>query len=347
MRKKGVLKSSALFFGDRMHWLVRTDIDLLLKEIDIRIKFCVFLGYRLSCSAIAIDFSSYPRHVCAMQTLIELLEKTTAFFAKKGVEHARLNAELLFAHVLRCKRLDLYLQFERPIAEATLDALRPLVKRRGQREPLQYIVGNAPFGELTLKVDKRVLIPRPETEEFVEHLLRMGAADAEPATILDLGTGSGAIALALAQRFAAAQVTALDVSDEALAVARENAALNGLNGRVTWLQADWFVDLAQQFTWIVANPPYLTEREWAAAAPEVKDYEPKGALVAADEGMADLMAILTAATKHLHPGGCVALETGLAHHRELAKQAEELGYASYRSLQDIHGHDRFFMAWAA
>lgn len=278
-----------------------------------------------------------------MQTLIEVLHKTAEFFARKGVEHPRLNAELLFAHVLDCKRLDLYLQFERPMAEATLDALRPLVRRRGQREPLQYIVGSQPFCDLTLQVDARVLIPRPETEEMVEQVVALSGE--KPATILDLGTGSGAIALALAQRFVAVQVTAVDVSRDALAVARENAKLNGLTGRVTFIQADWRTGLQGRFDWIVSNPPYLTEAEWAAAAPEVKDYEPKGALVAADEGLADLFAILAGALDHLNPGGCVALETGIAHHPALATQAEALGYASHRSLQDVHGYNRFFMCW--
>src|SRR5882757_4957498 len=165
-----------------------------------------------------------------MLTVLEIIKRTTEFFDKRGVESARLNAELLIGHALGLKRMQLYLQFERPLTETELEKIRPLVKRRGSREPLQYIMGETDFSGLKLKVDRRALIPRPETERLIELLTQHVATP--PASILDLGTGSGAIALALAKTWPEAAVTAVDKSEEALALARENAEACGLAARV-------------------------------------------------------------------------------------------------------------------
>ena len=298
-----------------------------------------------------------------MQTLIEVLRKTTAYFQNKGIESARLDAELLFANVLNCKRLDLYLRFEEPLPDADLDRLRPLVKRRGQREPLQYILGTVPFLELTLKVGQCVLIPRPETEEWVDQFSRFCGWPPDksaqpvgsehpvtypsPDAILDLGTGSGAIALALAKRFPDAQVVAVDTSVEALELARSNAELNALSERVEFVQSDWWESIqGRRFDWIVANPPYLTAAEWSSAEPEVRDFEPKSALVAADDGLADLKMILRGARYHLKDGGCIALETGIFQHAALHAIAPECMGANVamRSVRDLNGFERVFVA---
>ena len=163
-----------------------------------------------------------------MLNVLEVVKKTSEFFASKGVESPRLNAELLVSHALALGRMQLYLQFERPVSEAELAAIRELVRRRGRREPLQYVIGFTDFCGLRLKTDRRALIPRPETEFLVETLI--ARCEAPPARILDLGTGSGAIALALARAFPLASVTASDSSRDALALAEENAALAGLAG---------------------------------------------------------------------------------------------------------------------
>src|SRR3954471_14665010 len=155
-----------------------------------------------------------------MLTVLEIIKRTTDFFSGKGIESPRLNAELLIGHALGLKRMQLYLQFERPLAEPELEKIRPLVKRRGNREPLQYILGETEFSGVKLKVDSRALIPRPETERLIE--VTMAALSTPPARILDLGTGSGAIALALAKHYPEAKVTAVDRSAAALALAREN-----------------------------------------------------------------------------------------------------------------------------
>ena len=279
-----------------------------------------------------------------MQPLLEILQKTTAYFQQKGIENARLDAELILAHVLELKRLDLYLQFERPLSAAELDAIRPLVARRAKREPLQYILGQTDFHGLVLKCDRRALIPRPETEELVELLVeRLGPKP--PATACDLGTGTGAIALALAAAFPEVTVTAVDASPDALALAAENAAANGLAGSVSFVESDWFDALGgQTFDLIVSNPPYLTMAEWERAAPEVKDWEPQRALAAGADGLDDLRVILQDARNRLNPGGLLALETGIAQHETLAELATEHGYASTESVKDLSKRERFFLA---
>lgn len=279
-----------------------------------------------------------------MLTVLEIIKKTTEFFAGKGIESPRLNAELLIGQALGLKRMQLYLQFERPLAEAELDKIRPLVRRRGLHEPLQYILGETEFHGLRLKVDRRALIPRPETEMLVATLV--AECQPPPARILDLGTGSGAIALALAQSFPEAAVTAVDVSDEALALAAENAATTSLQGRVEWRRSHWFEALPAdaRFDLMVANPPYLSEEEVAQAAQEVRDHEPKGALVAADAGIAELRTIIAGAPRHLVPGGCLALETGIAQHAELLRLAKKAGFPNPESRRDLSGRDRFVVA---
>jgi release factor glutamine methyltransferase len=281
-----------------------------------------------------------------MLTVLEIIKRTTEFFVKRGVESPRLNAELLVGHALGLGRMQLYLQFERPLTEAELESIRPLVKRRGNREPLQYIVGYTEFSGLRLKVDRRALIPRPETEYLVE-LVGQRLAQA-PARILDLGTGTGALALALAKRYPEAAVTAVDQSADALALAGENAAAAGLTGRVRLLVSDWCTALAptEKFQLIVANPPYLTAREVAEATPEVRDHEPHAALVAPDDGCADLERILREARPRLEDGGLLACETGIAQHKRLRESASACGYARTESIKDLTGRDRYVLAFA-
>lgn len=281
-----------------------------------------------------------------MLTVLEIIKRTTEFLAKRGVESPRLNAELLVGHALGLPRMQLYLQFERPLTEVQLEALRPLVKRRGNREPLQYIVGHTEFSGLRLKVDRRALIPRPETEYLVELVTPRLAST--PEAILDLGTGSGALALALAARYPAATVTAVDRSADALALAAENAAATGLADRVRFLASDWCAALpaGAGFQLIVANPPYLTAQEVAEATPEVREHEPPAALVAADEGCADLDRILQEARPYLTVGGLLACETGIAQHDRLRARAAGCGYARTESLPDLTGRDRYLLAFA-
>ena len=227
-----------------------------------------------------------------MLTVLEVIKKTTGFFADKGIEHPRLNAELLVGHALGLKRMQLYLKFEQPLTEAELEKIRPMVRRRSVREPVQYILGETEFFGLKLKTDRRALIPRPETERLLEIVVAR-LAGSPPARVLDLGTGCGALALGLATAFPAAVVAAVDSSESALALARENAAALGLAERAKFLQSDWFSALPAGgvFELIVANPPYLSAGETAQAAPEVRDFEPVAALTAGGQGLDELKKI--------------------------------------------------------
>lgn len=278
-----------------------------------------------------------------MLTLLEVIQRTTDFFKKAGIETPRLDAELLLAEVLGLNRMQLYQQFERPLAEGELERIRPLVRRRVKREPLQHILGWVEFFGLRIKVDRRGLIPRPETEELVDLLSGRKPA---PGSILDLGTGSGAIALSLAKAFPQAEVVGVERSPDALQLARENAASNGLEERVTFLKGEWFgaLEPGTRFDWIVSNPPYLTGEEWEMAQPEVRDYEPREALVAPDEGCADLERIQAAAPDYLTPHGLLALETGIDQHPRLRKSALAAGLVQLESLKDMSGRERFFLA---
>jgi release factor glutamine methyltransferase len=280
-----------------------------------------------------------------MPSVLEIIQKSSEFLSARGVESARLNAELLIGHALELKRMQLYLQFERVLTEPELEKIRPLVKRRSQREPLQYIIGTVEFGGLKLKVDRRALIPRPETELLIEKIV--GLCVQPPQSVLDLGTGTGAIALALAKAFSEAQITAVDVSPEALALAAENVLASGFGPRVRLINSAWFKGLQPEdrFELIVSNPPYLTDAETDAAAPEVRGHEPRSALVGGLDGLVDLREIISAASPFLAPGGLLALETGIAQHAELMTLAAAHGFERIESGRDLTGRDRFIFAW--
>ncbi len=283
-----------------------------------------------------------------MITVLEVIKRSTEFLAGKGIEGARLNAEHLVGHALGLARMQLYLQFERPLTETELERIRPLVRRRSLHEPLQYILGEVEFCGLKLKVDRRALIPRPETEHLVELVVEKRKS-APPQTVLELGTGTGAIALALAARYPAAAVTAAEVDAGALALAAENAAANGLDGRVEWVASDWYGALApgRRFDLIVSNPPYLTEAEVAETAPEVRSFEPVGALTPGGDGLAALGQIIAGAPARLVPGGLIALETGIAQHEALRGQVAAAGLQGFESVADLTGRPRYVFARAA
>lgn len=278
-----------------------------------------------------------------MQSLLETLRKAEDFLARKGLPKAKLEAGHLFAGVLGLRRLDLFLQFERLLTADEVERLRAATVRRANREPLQHILGTAPFRNLILKSDRRALIPRPETEELVDLALGLFPAD-QPVRVLDLGTGTGAIALSLAQERPAWKVEAVDASDDALALARENAAALGLADRVAFAKSDWFSAVTDAYDLLVANPPYLTETEVAAAEPEVRLHDPVSALVAPNDGLADLRRILECAPRHLRPGGWVVLETGAEHHPALADISRAAGLVDFQGKPDLSGRPRFWLA---
>ena len=280
-----------------------------------------------------------------MLTVLEIIKRTTEFLAGRGISSPRLNAELLLGHVIGRRRMQLYLEFERPLTAAELDQLRPLVRRRGQQEPLQYILGETEFRGLRLKVDRRVLIPRPETELLVELVHTWAATQPPVLRALDLGTGSGAIAAALATLWTTAAVVAAERCPEALALARENFAALGLEGRIQPVAATWFEGVPPgPYDAIVSNPPDLTAAEVADAAPEVRQHEPRAALEAPEEGLADLRAIIARAPAYLRPGGLLALETGCDHHADLSARLQAAGFQAVEARPDLTGRARFILA---
>ena len=279
---------------------------------------------------------------------LALTRKAAEVFQERGIESARLEAELLLAHVLRMKRLDLYLQFDRPVTEAELETFRAAVRRRLRREPLQYIVGEASFRGLTLAVDRRVLIPRPETEVLAGAVLEWAGALApasEPRTLLDVGTGSGALAIALVAEGGFGSAVATDVSPGVLEVAAANARRAGVADRIVLRCGDLWAALApkERFDAIVSNPPYVAESERAQLAPEVRDWEPAEALFAGADGLGVITALVDGAATRLRPGGLLALEVGLGQATAVAQRVRGAGFADARIVRDLAGRERIVL----
>jgi release factor glutamine methyltransferase len=270
-------------------------------------------------------------------TLLEVLQSTTDYFKKRGVESARLNAEHLVAFVLKRKRIELYLEFERELTEAELAPLRDLVRRRGQGEPLQHLLGTVEFAGRTFLCDKRALVPRPETEQLVE--LIQSKIENRDSTILDVGTGSGVIALSLAAKFPETKVTAIDVSDEALELARENARRIGVEN-VVFSKADLLDGISGTFDLIVANLPYVATRDRPTLSREVLR-DPEVALFGGEAGDEVVRKLIEAAPSHLAPGGLLALELGLGQADDLAAVMAEKNYRDIKTERDFAGVIRF------
>src|SRR6266446_9793697 len=216
-------------------------------------------------------------------TVLEVLQATTAYFKKHNVENPRLNAEHLLAHMLRGKRIELYLEFERKLTEAELGPLRDLVKRRGEGEPLQHLLGTVEFCGHTFLCDKRALVPRPETEQLVELLISNFQFRNPNFRVLDVGTGSGVIVLTLAKEFSQAEISGVDISDDALALARENAKRLGLNQRVRLKKSNLLRDIEGTFDLIVANLPYIAAQDRHILSREVL-HDPEVALFSGGHG---------------------------------------------------------------
>lgn len=272
---------------------------------------------------------------------------TTDYLTEKGFENARLNAELLLAGVLRLKRLDLYLQFDRPLRSEEVASFKERLLRRVRREPLQYIEAQAAFRDLRLHVDGRVLIPRPETELLVQHVLDW-ARGRTALTALDVGTGSGAIALALATEGPFRRVIATDLSADALDVARANHQAVGGAAAVEFRSGSLFDPVpGERFDVIVANPPYVALPERAALDPEVRDWEPAAALFAGAEGLDVLRPLVAAAPGYLRRPGLLALEVGHAQPALVAQMAREANeFAEVGVARDLAGRERFVLAYS-
>lgn len=246
----------------------------------------------------------------APKTLLEVLRAGEVYLRERGVESPRLSMELILAHALALPRLQLYLQFDRPLADHELAGLRDQVRRRGLHEPLAYVLGDVAFHEVTLAIDARALVPRPETEGLVQRAIDRAPRDAR---VLDLGTGSGAIAIALAHARADVTVTAVDASEPALALAAINVARHGVATRVELVQGDWFAAVpGRRFDLLVCNPPYVDPKRPDLLAPDVRRYEPALALFTEPGDPASAYrCILAGAETGLARGAWLLFETGV------------------------------------
>jgi release factor glutamine methyltransferase len=282
----------------------------------------------------------------ATWTVLGILRTTTEFLLRKGIEGARLDAEVLLAHVLGVPRIALYASHDRPLDTDEVDAYREVVRRRVAREPVAYIVGEKEFRSLAFRVSPDVLVPRPETEHLVDEVLDL-LADRETPVVADIGTGSGCIAVALAVAREDLEVHAVDASGAALAIARENAERHGVADRIRFHEGDLLVPLLEEEAWtrldaVVSNPPYVAEAEWAGLMPEVRDHEPKGALVPGPDALSAYRAILEDAPRLLRDGGAVVLEMSGENTAALLVLAK--AYGAVRVVKDYAGHDRVLVA---
>ena len=274
-----------------------------------------------------------------MTTVLETLDKGTAYLAKKGIEDARRNMQQLVAHQLGCTRMDLYLRFDQPLDESDLAPLRDRLKRRGEGVPLQHLLGTITFHRRDFKTDARALIPRPETEELAEWLLKNAKLPENP-RILDMGCGSGVLGLTLAAELPGSRVVLADLSPDALALARENAALLEI-GNATFVESDLFAALAgQAFDLVVANLPYVPENDRPTLSREVA-HDPDLALFGGPDGLEVIRRFVPAAKHHLAPGAWLALEIGIDQSAEVESLLRAASLTDVSTLKDLSGIPRF------
>jgi release factor glutamine methyltransferase len=305
-------------------------------------------------------------------TVLEAIQKSTEFLAKKGVESPRLQTELLLAHLLKLPRMKLYLNFERVLTPAETDALREFIKRRGQREPLQHITGSTSFCGFEIAVNRHALVPRPETELLAESGWQfLSTLNLQPSTALDFGTGTGCIAIALAAKCPSAKIVATDVSPDALALAKENAGRNNVAERIEFLQGDGFAALQNEseggaprrpdspkeewgsrssplrkmeFDLIISNPPYIPSAEIATLQSEVRDFDPRGALDGGADGLDFYRKLAMESKPFLKPGGKIMLEFGDGQADAIRKIFENEKWIVEAVKEDYSQRERFLIA---
>ena len=282
--------------------------------------------------------------------IAQLIESFVFRFAAAGVDNAKRVAEELLAHVLNCKPLEIYTDAvpqytTTPEQLQIIKRLEPLAERIENGEPLQYVIGQVDFWGLDLKCDPRALIPRPETELLVEEVLSSRIWDKKPATVVDVGTGTGCIVLTLAQQRPDAHFKAVDISSAALELAQENARLNGLEGAILWLENDLLEGFAAESAdAVVANLPYIATDDWKSLSPSVRDFEPQSALDSGPVGMELIAQLATQARNVLVPGGMLFLEFGYDQGAAVAECLGNLGYQNIQIKHDLAGHDRIAIA---
>lgn len=269
-------------------------------------------------------------------TTLKVLTWTKEYLAGKGVENARLEAEWLLCEALALDRVGLYLNFDKPLSDAELTTFRQMVARRAKREPLQHILGTQEFMGLEFKVSPAVLIPRHDTETLLQEALRVAP---NAATALDIGTGSGCVAISLAKNLANTGVVSVDISAEALELAAQNAADNGV--QVDFRQGSIFEPVAgERFDLIVSNPPYIPTADLAGLEPEVRDYEPRTALDGGADGLVFYRQIITQAAEHLTARGWLLVEIGIGQGEQVKELFASAGFSAIFTANDPGGIER-------
>ena len=278
-------------------------------------------------------------------TIMKILNWTKQYFADKGVENPRLDAEILLCAVLKCERINLYIDFERPLDESELAQFKQMVIRRAQGEPLAYILGEKAFMRNTFKVNKYTLVPRPETELLVEHLVRICEQINQEAKILDIGTGSGAIIVSLLDYLPQAKGVGVDISVGALKVAKENAVNIGVSSRAAFLHSDLFTAIPDEkkFDIIVSNPPYIPAKDISSLAKDVQN-EPHSALDGGEDGLDFYRKITAEASLHIAEDGLLAFEIGINQSEAVSGLCRENGFTAVAVGKDYAGIDRMVFA---
>lgn len=275
-------------------------------------------------------------------TFLEVIQLSTDYLNRKGVPNSKVDTEWIVSSVTGKKRIELYLQFEDLVDGGELSEIRNLIVARGKRIPLQHILGKINFAGNEMLCDDRALIPRPETEYLTELVIKKLGKNFN-GSILDLGTGSGAIILALCKTLKSARGVGLDKSQNAISLSKENLKLNNIKN-VSFEKLDWYSDkIDDSFDVIISNPPYLSEEEWANAEPEVKKFDPKTALVANQNGIADLKKIIKIGGQNLKKGGGLFLEIGTDQKNELKENLSH-NFENIEILKDLSNYDRFIFA---
>lgn len=292
-----------------------------------------------------------PKTYFNPMTVLEVIQRSTEYLTKKGVDSPRLQVELMLAHVLKLKRMALYLNFERPLSTEETDLLREMVRRRGVREPLQHILGSTSFCGLEIAVSRDVLVPRPETELLAElgwqflNSIVSANPNAQPVA-MDYGTGSGCIAIALAANSPKTQILAVDVSPAALELAQKNATQLQMNTRITFCQGDGFSALptGTRLDLLISNPPYIPSDEIATLDPEVKDFDPRLALDGGADGLDFYHHLARNAQSHLAPEGRVMIEFGDGQGDSIQKLFENEKWVVEAIKPDYSGRLRILIA---
>jgi release factor glutamine methyltransferase len=283
-------------------------------------------------------------------TVLELINETTAYFKKKNIASARLDAELLLAHCLNRERIQLYIDFERLVTADELAVFRELVRRRAAREPVAYLIGYRDFWSLKIAVEKGVLIPRPETELLVEEALKIfkrGTEDGARITILEPGTGSGALSIALAQELKQCIIYATDISSVALKITQRNSKTHGCADRVQFIQCDSLTSFRQMefFDLIVSNPPYICSADMAGLEPEIREHEPVEALDGGPDGLCFYRQWIPQMPALLKSNGWAVLEMGAGQSATVSKLFHNTGaFVDVQTIKDYAGHERIIRA---